>query len=258
MCQWRSETLVCEWGGRSKLCWCKHQLRETSDHAAARTSSMWDQSSYTCPPLTLQSGWLRGRATLGCGDAAAAAAAAAALHLPAQTHSTCRMQQQPPTASHTHAHKTHISAQSLPLTPAVTPRHSEGTKAFHSFYPQKYAESSERTGDYTSQVLTQQPCSLQNWTFCWFAQWGSPRRRGIVGKKQNKAVLEAHRVMVMTTACMILTIKTFLPTFERADLVLDRPSRIHAQRAPCSARVWALQGQLGGGTPRRRMWTSLC
>lgn len=59
----------------------------------------------------------------------------------------CRMQQQqePPAASYTHARKTHHLSTIVTPDPWSSPcGHAwtqRGTKAFHSFYPQNYAES---------------------------------------------------------------------------------------------------------------------
>lgn len=78
------------------------------------------------------------------------------LHLPAQTHSMCRMQQhQPPSASHTpthppsQAHKRHRLTVTPAPTPVVTPGHQRGRKAFRFCYPQKRGG---RTGDYNSPI----------------------------------------------------------------------------------------------------------
>lgn len=123
--------------------------------------------------------WLRGRATLGSISAVTAAmqqplcSSRYALHLPAQTHSMCRMQQQqqqPPTASHTHRLVKHIiSAQSLPLTPGptpvVTPGHKGEQKLFIPFIPKNMQRARENRG-LQFLHLTQQPGNLENWTFC--------------------------------------------------------------------------------------------
>lgn len=76
------------------------------------------------------------------------------LHLPAQTHSMCRMQQhQPPSASHTPTHPARLIKDTASQWPLLQPLWSRldirGRKAFRFCYPQKRGG---RTGDYNSPI----------------------------------------------------------------------------------------------------------
>lgn len=172
-----SATPVSVWGGRSKLCWCE-LLRLAHIRAERHTSS----SSLQPHP------WRRGRAALG-----------------RITAVTAVMQQQPLCSSWSalqqkiwgsvsRIRRAACSSSSginhtVPPDPAPTPwscapaRTQKRTKAFHSFYPHKYAESegeqritvppfnSAASKSFKTQ-LSAQPASWQR---------GSPHR-GIVGK----------------------------------------------------------------------------
>lgn len=123
---------------------------------------------YRYPPLnqdfSTNSPRLRGRATFDCiADVTVIqqqtlCSSPSALHLPAQTHLTCRMQQ-PHTASHTLAHKTnHLSTIVTPdlwSNPFGHAWSQKGTKAFHSFYPQ--TTCTERTEDRGSSIQLNNP-----------------------------------------------------------------------------------------------------
>lgn len=159
-----------------------------------------------------------------------------ALHLPAQTHLTCRMQhRQPPTASLIHwLIKRTISAQSFPVTPGPSPcshpSTQRGTKAFHSFYPQKHAGSE---GEQRIIIPPFNSTALKATKLNFFLSLHLYDEEVLVREAlwENKAVLKAYDGDDKTVRKQNLE-EAERSTFERADLMLDGPSRIHAPSLP--------------------------
>lgn len=179
------------------------------------------------------------------------------LHLPAQTHSMCRMQQhQPPSASHTHTptHPARLIKDTASQWPLLQPLWSRldikgEEKLFTSVIRRN--EAGEQ-GTIIPPFNSQKRSRLNFFFSQHLYKWGSPDQRRIVGKQGGpESIWWWWQVRKLKKKKLWNKVRR--GTFERADLMLDRPSRIHShgcwvskqQFEPCNVSS-ALKHHAGG------------
>lgn len=153
------------------------------------------------------------------------------LHLPAQTHSMCRMQQpQPPSASHTHTHPPprliKDTASQWPLLQPLWSRLDiKGEEKLFTSLIRKNEAGEQGT---IIPPFNSQKHSRMNFFFnLHLYKWGSPDQRRIVGKQGGpESIWWWWQVRKLKKKKLWNKVRS--GTFERGDLMLDRPSRIHA------------------------------
>lgn len=148
------------------------------------------------------------------------------LHLPALTHLTCRMQQ-PHTASSTPAHKTHrlstIVTPDLWSNPFGHTEHKREQKCFIPFIHKQQTQRENRGSSFLHSA--EQPEALQTQLIVSASILkGSPlslREKGGSAERWRRHQSKEAKFEKVKGS-----------TFKRTDLMLDSPSRIHAQRLP--------------------------